>query len=176
MGEIDQGLESGEIVQAVGRFWCKKMYFGALLFVMFALILLLPFRHEHTEGNYGQLLGEIGYSVHSDKYTSGYQEPVVVLGSVFYLLTLGLFVLAKKRMVFIFSVITAFLNLLSLPLIYFALTFILRFSGPPVIVEVSYGYYALVIIDVLLVLTVFLVLRDFRKCEERSYSDELLDH
>jgi hypothetical protein len=156
--------------------WRENRYFIiAGFFLTFGLNLILPFKSIYSSGVSIGLFGGVTQNPPSTKFFSGFQEPQVIALQAFFFVTLILIALSRKRIVVIFSIITAFLNAVSLPVVYFSLTFHLTFFGPSEDHSAEIGFYLLILINLLLIIYTFLLVRNYPKNEKPKESEELLD-
>lgn len=120
-------------------------------FVTLLIVYALPFRVESVHSTlYTTILGTSARAVPSVTYYNAYRETHVIALQFFFYLTLVMLFFGKTKIWGVLSMISSTLNVLTLFVIYFGLTFHLNFFGPKKTMEAGFGFYALCLLCVML--------------------------
>jgi len=148
----------------------NRAFFILGYLLLLILIYILPFK-------------EISYSLSGTmtrmvERENAFKEFYVMIFQVFSYLSLIFLAIGRNKVIVILAIISSILNILSLPLIYFGLTFNLTFFGTPKQIDVAFGFYLLAILNCCLVIYSFYSFRFYPKISEsklKSQGEDLLD-
>lgn len=141
---------------------------GYLLLLI--LVFILPFKKVvYSNGNFG-IPDEI-------ELYNAFREIYIIIAQFFGYITLILLGIGRNKVIVILAIISSILNLLSLPIIYFGLTFDLSFFGSPKLIHVTLGYYLLLLLNLALVFYAFYSYRFYPKSSDikKKLQEDILD-
>lgn len=148
----------------------NRVFFILGYLLLLILVFILPFKKViYSNGNLG-IPDEI-------ELYNAFREYYIIIAQLFGYITLLLLGIGRNKVIVILAIIASILNLLSLPLIYFGLTFDLSFFGSPKTIHVTLGYYLLVVLNLALVFYAFYSYRFYPKANEMKKRNQeyLLD-
>ncbi|TNF48979.1 MAG: hypothetical protein EP305_03955 [Bacteroidetes bacterium] len=148
----------------------NRIFFILGYLLLLILVFILPFKKVvYSNGNFG-IPDEI-------ELYNAFREYFIIIAQFFGYITLILLGIGINRVIVILAIVTSILNVLSLPLIYFALTFDLSFFGSPKTIHITLGYYLLVLLNLALVFYAFYSYRFYPKASEmkKKIQEDLLD-
>lgn len=148
----------------------NRVFFILGYLFLLILIFILPFKKEvYSNNNFG-IPDEI-------ELYNAFRENYILIAQLFSYITLILLGIGRNKVIIILAIISSILNLLSLPVIYFGLTFDLSFFGSPKTIHVTIGYYLLVLLNLMLVFYAFYSYRFYPKSNEmkKKIQEDLLD-
>lgn len=146
--------------------------FLILLLVVFAL----PFKVESIHSTlYTTIFGTSARATPAVIYHNAYQENFVLGLQFFFYLTLVFLYFGRTRIWATLSIISSALNILTLFVVYFGLTFHLNFFGPKKTMEAGIGFYALCLLCTVLIVFSVIIWYSSPKNTLKKINNQLID-
>lgn len=147
-----------------------------LFFIVLLIVYAFPFRVESIHSTlYTTILGTSARAIPKVIYYNAYRETHVIALQFFFYLTLVMLFFGKTKIWGILSMISSTLNMLTLFVIYFGLTFHLNFFGPKKTMEAGIGFYALCLLCALLLVFSLISWYSMSRKQFKVESKDLLD-